>query len=111
MEKKLTITGFEKHCKEKGYIAYRYATINQGYYSYESNIKIVATYNQVFTALSPNRIYFKNDSSDGNILGFQRVLYVLLLEEESSIGDVFKIICESKNMDGEVEFVIVADIV
>jgi hypothetical protein len=110
LEKKLTITGFEKHCKEKGYIAYRYATINQGYDSYESNMKIVACYDNVFTSISPNRVYFKN-STGCNILGFQRVKHIVLIEEESSIGDVYNIICESKNGGEDDSYTVVADVV
>lgn len=107
--KKFTITGFEKHCKEKKYITYKYATINQGYDSYESNMRIVVCYDNVFTSISPNRVYFRS-STGCNMLGFQRVKYILLTEEESSIGDVFNIICESKNGEEDL-YTIVADVV
>lgn len=89
MLKKYTITGFETHCRKRGYKSYKYTTDLQKRRS-DDNLKIVLSFDKIYTCLSPDRVYIIGQCG---LMCFQKVRYITQESQENGV-DIFNIVCD-----------------
>lgn len=99
MRKTISITEFQRYCRELKPSTYRFAEVNQEGGKRSKYLNQVGIFKTIEVCLSPNTIILVNGNS---YMSFHRVKYII--QNDSDIpGEVFDIVCGNKKSDNEDE--------